>query len=105
MSKRRMHLIGHMCSGPTMHHNGSWRHPESDVEGVLDPARYERIAQICERGLFDGVFIVDVPMIPDLDEGTQSVIVANGGQLAMLDPILVLAAMARVTKHIGLTAN
>lgn len=105
MSKRKMHLVGHMCTGPTTHHNGSWRHPDSDADKVLDPSRYQNLARIYERGLFDGVFIVDCAAITDMKEGVRSKAVEVGGQLAMLDPILVLATMACVTSHLGLSAT
>jgi FMN-dependent oxidoreductase (nitrilotriacetate monooxygenase family) len=88
-----------------MHHNGSWRHPDSDVEGILDIERYERLAQIYERGLFDAVFIVDYQVILDWKENIPSQIVHFGGQMAMLDPLQVLVAMARATKHLGLAAT
>lgn len=101
-----MHLVAHMCTGPTNHHLGSWRHPTSDVEQVLDPARYERIAQIYERGCFDGVFIVDYQGIRDLQQvGEVSRLARWGGQLAMLDPLLTLACMARATTRIGLAGT
>ena len=37
MSARKMHFITLMCIGPTNHHNGGWRHPESGetVEALI----------------------------------------------------------------------
>jgi FMN-dependent oxidoreductase (nitrilotriacetate monooxygenase family) len=100
-----MVLIGHMCIGPTMHHAGSWRHPDSDVHEVLDPVRYERLARLYERGLFDGLFMVDYQTISDLKPGSASGVVERGGQITMLDPLQMLAVMARVTRHVGLAAT
>lgn len=105
MSERKMHFITLMCVGPTNHHNGGWRHPDSDGHRVLDPARYEEIARISEEGLFDGLFFVDYHFIQDMVAGAPSRIVQHGGQMAMLDPLQLLATMARVTKHLGLTAT
>lgn len=105
MSQRQMHLVGHVCTGPTNHHNGSWRHPDSDADKVLDASRYQNLARIYERGLFDGIFIVDCASIVDMPEGARSKLVEVGGQLAMLDPILVLATMACVTSNLGLSAT
>jgi FMN-dependent oxidoreductase (nitrilotriacetate monooxygenase family) len=105
MTDRKLHLITLMCVGPTNHHNGGWRHPDSDGHRVLDVARYEEIARISEEGLFDGLFFVDYHMIQDMVPGAPSRIVAHGGQMAMLEPMQLLAAMARVTKHLGLTAT
>ena len=105
MSDRKMHFITLMCVGPTNHHNGGWRHPDSDGHRVLNPARYEEIARISEEGLFDGLFFVDYHLIQDMVADTPSLIVRHGGQMAMLDPMQLLSAMARVTTHLGLTAT
>ncbi len=100
-----MHFVTLMCAGPTNHHNGGWRHPDGDGHRVLDPARYEEIAQISEQGLFDGIFLVDYQFHQDLRENTPSLIVKHGGQMVMLDPLQLVACMARATKHIGVTAT
>jgi FMN-dependent oxidoreductase (nitrilotriacetate monooxygenase family) len=105
MPKRKMHFITLMCAGPTNHHNGGWRHPGSDGDRVLDAGRYEEIARISEQGLFDGVFLVDYHFQQGLEEHSPSLVVKHGGQMAMLDPMQLLAAMARVTRHVGLTAT
>ena len=101
----RMHLIGYLIAGPTWHNSGSWRHPESDADQALDPRRYERIAQILEEGCFDAVFFVDVLTIFDTYGGSFAGQVRGPGQMWYLDPMLLLAAMARVTRHIGLAAT
>jgi len=75
MPNRRMHFVTLLCIGPTNHHNGGWRHPDSDGHLVLDPARYEEIARISERGLFDGLFFVDYHFIQDMREDRPSLIV------------------------------
>jgi alkanesulfonate monooxygenase SsuD/methylene tetrahydromethanopterin reductase-like flavin-dependent oxidoreductase (luciferase family) len=87
--KRHLHLLAHMCTGPT-HHSGAWRHPESDAHQVLDAARYENLAVWLERGLFDGMFIVDYQNIEALNDDGPTTVVHRGGQMAMLEPILVL---------------
>ena len=85
-ARRKMHFITLMCAGPTNHHNGGWRHPDSDGERVLDAGRYEEIARISEQGLFDGVFLVDYHFQQGLEQHTPSLVVKHGGQMAMLDP-------------------
>jgi FMN-dependent oxidoreductase (nitrilotriacetate monooxygenase family) len=102
---RKLHLLGHMCTGPTNHHIGAWRHPDSDVDGVLDAERYENLARLFERGLFDGVFFVDIQYIGGLSEDRPSALVEHGGQLYLLEPLQALAVMARVTRHLGLAAT
>lgn len=105
MSKRQMHLVGYVLAGPTWHHYGSWRHPESDGLDMLDPARYEEIARVLERGKFDGLFFVDFLMLFDSYAGGYRTNLKEGGQQCMVDPMQLLAAMARVTSRIGLAST
>lgn len=100
-----MHLVGYCIAGPTWHNNGAWRHDESDAIDALDPARYELIARTLEEGLFDGLFFVDVLTLFDTYAGNFAANLREPGQIFLLDPIQLLAAMARVTKHIGLSAT
>jgi FMN-dependent oxidoreductase (nitrilotriacetate monooxygenase family) len=105
MAARQMHLVGYLIAGPTWHNNGAWRHPESDADLALDPQRYERIAEILEAGKFDALFFVDVLTLFDSYQGSFAGQVAGPGQMFYLDPMLLLAAMARKTRHIGLTGT
>jgi FMN-dependent oxidoreductase (nitrilotriacetate monooxygenase family) len=105
MTKRQIHLVGHVCTGPTNHHNGSWRHPESDADKVFDATRYQNLAMLYEKGLFDGLFIVDTQAISDLKENSRSLAIERGGALYMLDPMQILAIMAVATRHLGLAAT
>ncbi|MBB2201498.1 LLM class flavin-dependent oxidoreductase [Gluconacetobacter tumulisoli] len=101
---RQMHLVAFLMAGPTSHHHGMWRHPESE-NAFLDPAAYEHVARVLERGCFDGLFFADVLGIPDNFQGGYDTMVRRGGQLTLLDPIPLLAIMARATRHIGLGAT
>ena len=105
MSKRQMHLVGYCLAGPTWHNYGIWRHPESDGLDMLDPARYEEIARVLEHGKFDGLFFVDFLMLFDSYAGGYRTNLKEGGQQCMMDPMQLLAAMARVTSHLGLAAT
>lgn len=105
MAKRNMHLVGHLVTGPILHHTGGWRHPDSDASLVLDPARYENLARIYEAGKFDGVFIVDGMVLSGISPDAPSPHVEHGMLMFLLDPMLVLAQMARVTSHLGLAAT
>ena len=102
---RQMHLVGYCCITPTWHHNGAWRHPESDAVRPLDPERYENMARILERGKFDGMFIVDLMMLHDTYGGTFEPNLRQPGQTWMLEPLQVLAGVARVTSRLGLAAT
>ncbi|WP_250993598.1 LLM class flavin-dependent oxidoreductase [Agrobacterium vitis] len=102
--KRKMRLVAFLKAGPTSHHHGMWRHPETD-NGFLDPAWYEQLAQTLERGFFDCLFFADVMGLYDYYNGNFNTFVSKGGALSLRDPIPILAMMSRVTKHIGLGAT
>jgi FMN-dependent oxidoreductase (nitrilotriacetate monooxygenase family) len=102
MAKRRMHLVAFLMTGPTCHHHGAWRHPESDVADLLSPTRYEHIARVLEAGKFDSLFFADILGLYDLYNGSFDTMVGRGGQVCLLDPAVVLPMMARVTSRIGL---
>ncbi len=101
-TQRMMHLVAFLMTGPTCHHHGAWRHPESDAQHSLDPARYEHIARVLEAGKFDALFFADILGLYDLYDGRFDTVVGRGGQLCLLDPAMLLPMMARVTRRIGL---
>ncbi len=102
--RRKMRLVAFLKAGPTSHHHGMWRHPETD-NSFLDPAWYEQLARTLEKGFFDCLFFADVMGLYDYYNGNFNTFVAKGGALSMLDPLPILAMMSRVTKHIGLGAT
>jgi FMN-dependent oxidoreductase (nitrilotriacetate monooxygenase family) len=102
MAKRQMHLVAFLMTGPTCHHHGAWRHPESDIDDILSPTRYEHIARVLEAGRFDSLFFADILGLYDLYDDRFDTMVGRGGQVCLLDPAMVLPIMARVTRHIGL---
>jgi FMN-dependent oxidoreductase (nitrilotriacetate monooxygenase family) len=101
---RQMHLVAFLLAGPTSHHHGMWRHPETE-NAFLDPASYEHIARVLEQGCFDSLFFADILGLYDFLGGSFETLVGRGGQMGLLDPLPLLAIMARVTNHIGLGAT
>ena len=91
---RKMHLVAFLKTGPTCHHHGMWRHPESDND-FLDPAWYEHVARVLEKGKFDCLFFADTLGIFDLYKGGFDTMLERGGQMGLLDPMPVLGAAAR----------
>jgi len=102
--QRKMHLMAFLLAGPTCHHHGMWRHPETE-NAFLDPAAWEHIARVLEQGRFDSVFFADILAFYDSFGGKYDTILGRGGQMGLLDPIPLLTVMARVTRHIGLGAT
>ena len=104
-SKREMHLLAYLKTGPTANHMGGWRHPESELDDLLEPRRYEHIAKVLEAGRFDGLFFADGLGLHDIYKGGFEVRLERGGQISFLDPMMVLPMMARATEHIGIGAT
>ena len=105
MQRRQMRLIAYLKTGPTALHNGGWRHPESTLDDILDPARYQHIARVLEAAKFDGCFFADLFGLYDLHGGSYDAYVRRGGQISYLDPTVVLPVMAAATRHLGLGAT
>ena len=78
------------------HHMGGWRHPETAARKVTDLAYLTEIAQLAERGKFDNLFFADFFGQPILE---------NAHSDLKLDPLVIISALAAVTKNIGLTAT
>ncbi|ASR01687.1 NtaA/DmoA family FMN-dependent monooxygenase [Gordonia rubripertincta] len=72
---------------------GGWRHPDATPERALDLGYYQEIAATSERGLFDGLFIANSPVLDDEDWTTL---------FSPLEPLSLLSALAPTTSHIGL---
>ena len=105
MGQRQMHLVAYLKTGPTAMHVGGWRHPESMLDDILQPSRYEHIARVLEAARFDGCFFADLFGLYDIHGGSYDPYVRRGGQISFLDPTVVLPVMAAVTKHLGLGAT
>src|ERR1700722_2763130 len=105
MSRRQMHLIAYLKTGPTAQHTGGWRHPEATLDDILEPSRYQHIARVLEAAKFDGCFFADLFGLYDIHQGSFDAYVRRGGQISYLDPTVVLPVMAAATRHIGLGAT
>ncbi len=98
---RHMRLVAFLLAGPTSHHHGMWRHPETD-NGFLEPEYYEHVARVLEQGCFDACFFADILGLSDFYKGSYETVLSKGGQMGLLDPLPMLSMMARVTRHLGL---
>jgi long-chain alkane monooxygenase len=89
-----MNCVAHIVSG-------TWRHPESQAARYKDLRYWTELAQLLERGLFDGIFIADVLGIYDVYGGGPEAALRSGAQVPVNDPLLVVPAMAAVTENLG----
>ena len=99
---RKMHLVSYLKTGPTASYASAWRHPTASLHDIWDAERYEDVARLLEEARFDAVFFADGLGLPDLYKNSFADYVGRGGQISLIDPMVVLPLMARVTKHLGL---
>jgi FMN-dependent oxidoreductase (nitrilotriacetate monooxygenase family) len=78
------------------HHEAAWRLPESDPFAGADVEHYKNLARIAERGKLDSLFLADVPALWGNFEQRPN---------AVLEPTILLTALAGATQHIGLIAT
>jgi FMN-dependent oxidoreductase (nitrilotriacetate monooxygenase family) len=98
MSKRQLKLGAFlMASG---HHLAAWRHPRAWAGGGVDFEHFKRLAQTAERGKFDAIFFADNLAL--LGPPSLASLGANGD---VLDPLILLTALAGVTQHLGLIST
>ncbi|ANY90526.1 MULTISPECIES: LLM class flavin-dependent oxidoreductase [Pseudomonas] len=95
-----MNCIGHI-------NHGLWTHPRDTSTQYKTLAYWTDLARLLERGLFDGLFIADIVGTYDVYGQSLDVTLKESIQLPVNDPLLLVSAMAAVTRHLGfgLTAN
>jgi long-chain alkane monooxygenase len=107
MSGRRILVNAFDMNCPTHLVAGTWRHPDSQAWRYKDLGYWTDLAQLLEGGLFDGLFIADVIGVYDVYNGGPAAALRGGAQVPVNDPLLLVSAMAHVTRHLGfgLTAS
>jgi FMN-dependent oxidoreductase (nitrilotriacetate monooxygenase family) len=95
-----MNCVGHI-------NHGLWTHPRDNSSQYKTLTYWTELAQLLERGLFDGLFIADIVGVYDIYQDSVDVTLKESIQLPVNDPLLLVSAMAAVTRHLGfgLTAN
>ncbi|WP_328469524.1 LLM class flavin-dependent oxidoreductase [Actinoplanes sp. NBC_00393] len=90
----QLHLNAFLMS--VGHHEASWRLPESDPYADLNVEHFKNLARIAERGKLDSLFLADGPVLWDQVGRRPS---------GVLEPTVLLTALAGATSHIGLIAT
>jgi len=102
---RQIHLAAFMIAGPIAHSHALWRHPDTQL-GFLQPEYYQQIAQVLEQGKFDLLFFADRLAVSESYGHSFEVGIRYGDQDAVrLDPVLLLGAIAPVTRYLGMGAT
>ncbi|MFF2911398.1 LLM class flavin-dependent oxidoreductase [Paenibacillus sp. NPDC057934] len=93
----RQMSLGAMMFYPSGENIASWRHPKVDASQMLDFDYYKNIVQAAERAKFDLFFYADNLYVWDRYDSS-----IRGANSIRPEPITLMAALASVTKHIGL---
>lgn len=101
MGDRRQIKLG-MFLRPAGHHLAAWRHPNAQADAGVVFERFLEVARIAERGCFDMLF--------SADSATANAVFDEAGlrrmsYVAWIEPFTLLAALASVTKRIGLVCT
>jgi FMN-dependent oxidoreductase (nitrilotriacetate monooxygenase family) len=86
---------------------GLWTHPRDNSTAYNTLTHWTDLVRTLERGLFDGLFLADILGIYDVHGGSPDAALRHAVQVPLLDPLLLVPAMAAVTTHLGfgITAN
>lgn len=87
--------------------HGLWSHPRSQAVDYTSLDYWVELAQLLERGKFDGLFLADVLGVYDVYGASPDAAVRAGAQIPINDPLIPLSAMAHATRDLGfvITSN
>lgn len=101
MKKKRIYLNAFDMNCVVHQSPGLWVHPEDQSHRYNDIDYWIELAKTLEEGRFDGLFIADVIGIYDVYGGDKETTVREATQVPVNDPMMLVSAMAAVTKHLG----
>ena len=99
---RARHLALGAFFHPTGHHIAAWRDPEAQIDAGTNIDHYLDLAREAERGRFDFIFLADALATR---HGNLDALSRWPQYMAYFEPTTLLAAMATVTRHVGLIAT
>jgi FMN-dependent oxidoreductase (nitrilotriacetate monooxygenase family) len=95
----RLNAFDMACVGHIQ--QGMWTHPRDRSAEYGSLAHWTGLARLLERGLFDGLFLADVLGVYDVYGGSPDAALREAVQVPLLDPMLLVPAMAAVTSDLG----
>ena len=84
------------------YHIAGWRHPDAYVDAGMNFRRWVEFAQTLERGKLDMLFVADTIGVPGTQDAES---LSYTPTIDKFEPFTLLAALATVTRHIGLVAT
>ncbi|WP_297838104.1 LLM class flavin-dependent oxidoreductase [Pseudomonas sp.] len=105
MNPKQLHvnLFEMNCVSHITH--GLWVHPDNNRHRFNDLDYWTELAQLLEHGCFDAVFLADVIGTYDLFRGGPQTSLREAMQIPSNDPLLLIPAMAAVTRNLGFGAT
>ncbi|MDQ0272879.1 LLM class flavin-dependent oxidoreductase [Cytobacillus purgationiresistens] len=88
-----MNCVGHQSPG-------LWSHPQDQSDRYTDLNYWVELAQLLEKGKFDGIFLADVLGFYDVYKGSRDAAVEQAVQVPANDPLLLVSAMSQATEHL-----
>ncbi len=89
-----MNCVGHI-------NHGMWTHPRDTSLQYTDLDYWVDLARTAERGKLDGIFLADILGVYDVYKNSAAPVIKAAAQLPVNDPMVPIAAMAYVTRHLG----
>jgi FMN-dependent oxidoreductase (nitrilotriacetate monooxygenase family) len=83
--------------------HGTWRHPDVTQSNFDQLETWTELAEICERGRFDNLFLADVIGIDPAYKGSWDSYIKEGLHIPCHDPAALCSALIGKTEHLGLT--
>ena len=105
MPKKQLHV--NLFEMNTVSHivHGQWVNPTNNRHRFNDLSYWTEVAELCEHGAFDAIFLADVVGAYDTFRDGPETALREGMQIPSNDPLLVIPAMAQVTKNLGFGAT
>ena len=102
----KMRLLAFMMHTPINHMTMSWADPaDRQAAGLGSIEHWQNMAQLFERGCFDGVFFADVPAVYDHYQDNTDVAIRHGVNWPTHDPVALVGIMTAATKHLGIATT
>lgn len=99
--KKRIYFNAFMMNCVVHQSPGMWVRSDDSSVRYTDLEHWLEIAKLLEKGCFDAVFLADVVGTYDVYGGNRNASALAATQFPVDDPMLLIPAMASVTKHLG----
>jgi alkanesulfonate monooxygenase SsuD/methylene tetrahydromethanopterin reductase-like flavin-dependent oxidoreductase (luciferase family) len=83
----------------------SWRHPGSFPDTIMNYDQMLECAKIAENAKFDAIFLTDTSSVTNMENQLVFEAATPWAKPANFEPITLMSALARETRHIGLVAT